>query len=164
MRTQDFWHVDAVYLDPRWLADQDPLADFAVARVSRGRRRIGRGRRSAAGLALGSPPRGRAPTVDRDRLSDRASGAARSAARAHDGRAGTGIPSLPCAGLVDGTSGAPWLAGSTVIGSVGGLDGGGCEENVSYSPPFDGAIARLLARAEAGGPGDAAPAAFDDDC
>ncbi|MCV7133564.1 trypsin-like serine protease [Mycobacterium hodleri] len=32
---QEFWHVDEVYLDPRWVATQDPLADFAVARVSR---------------------------------------------------------------------------------------------------------------------------------
>lgn len=31
----DTWHVDAVYLDPRWIADQDPMADFAVARVQR---------------------------------------------------------------------------------------------------------------------------------
>src|ERR1700687_5801173 len=32
---EDVWHVDAVYLDPRWMASQDPLADFAIARVSR---------------------------------------------------------------------------------------------------------------------------------
>ena len=51
-----------------------------------------------------------------------------------------------------------------MVGLTGGLDGGGCEENVSYSPPFDDAIKRLLARAEAGGPGDVAPTAFDDDC
>ncbi len=31
----DFFHVDAVYLDPRWVSDQDPVADFAIARVSR---------------------------------------------------------------------------------------------------------------------------------
>src|SRR3954468_22179133 len=31
----DVWHIDAVYLDPRWVQNQDPLADFAIARVSR---------------------------------------------------------------------------------------------------------------------------------
>src|SRR5947208_6940588 len=31
----DYWRLDAVYLDPRWLYTQDPLADFAIARVSR---------------------------------------------------------------------------------------------------------------------------------
>ena len=52
-----------------------------------------------------------------------------------------GFPSLPCAGLVDGTSGAPWTSGPTITGVVGGLDGGGCDENISYSPPFDDAVA-----------------------
>ena len=68
-----------------------------------------------------------------------------------------GFPSLPCAGLVDGTSGAPWLADPVIAGLIGGLEGGGCEENVSYSPPFDDEVKRLQARAEAGGPGDDAP-------
>src|SRR6201996_5317640 len=31
----DLWTVDALYLDPRWLANRDPLADYAIARVSR---------------------------------------------------------------------------------------------------------------------------------
>jgi hypothetical protein len=75
-----------------------------------------------------------------------------------------GYPMLRCAGLVDGTSGAPWLAGLTVVGITGGLEGGGCQENVSYAPPFDGAVKELMARAEAGGAGDAAPAALEADC
>jgi hypothetical protein len=44
------------------------------------------------------------------------------------------------------------------------LEGGGCEEDVSYSPPFDDAVKQLLRRAEAGGPGDAVPTVFADDC
>ena len=75
-----------------------------------------------------------------------------------------GFPSLPCAGLIDGTSGAPWTTGSTITGLVGGLDGGGCDENVSYSPPFDDGVVQLLTRAQAGGPADPAPTVFDDDC
>ena len=31
----DVWTVDAMYLDPRWVANKDPLADYAIARVSR---------------------------------------------------------------------------------------------------------------------------------
>jgi hypothetical protein len=31
----DVWQVNAVYLDQRWVQDQDPRADFAIARVSR---------------------------------------------------------------------------------------------------------------------------------
>jgi hypothetical protein len=66
--------------------------------------------------------------------------------------------------LVDGVSGAPWINGATVTGVVGGLDGGGCDEDVSYSPPFGDAIAGVLARAEAGGPADSAPTVLSDDC
>jgi hypothetical protein len=75
-----------------------------------------------------------------------------------------GFPSLPCSGLGDGLSGAPWVAGSTVTGIVGGLHGGGCDESVAYSPPFDNSMGELLTRAEAGGPGDDAPTVFDDGC
>ena len=48
--------------------------------------------------------------------------------------------------------------------SVGGLDAGGCEDKISYSAPLDEHITQLLARAEAGGPGDTAPAGMDTDC
>jgi hypothetical protein len=66
--------------------------------------------------------------------------------------------------MVAGLSGAPWIVGSTVIGVVGGLDGGGCDDSLSYSPPFDSATTQLLARAEAGGPADQAPTVFEDTC
>jgi hypothetical protein len=75
-----------------------------------------------------------------------------------------GYPELPCAGLVDGTSGAPFISGSTVIGVIGGPHGGGCAENLSYSSPFDQHITELLARAQAGGAGDAPPSTYDDEC
>jgi hypothetical protein len=75
-----------------------------------------------------------------------------------------GYPELPCAGLVDGTSGAPWISGSTVTGVIGGPHGGGCAENLSYSSPFDEHITELFTRAQAGGPGDAPPTSIDDEC
>src|SRR4029079_10082070 len=30
----DIWRVDSTYLDPRWVTNQDPLADFAILRVA----------------------------------------------------------------------------------------------------------------------------------
>ena len=66
--------------------------------------------------------------------------------------------------MVGGTSGAPSIIGSTVTGLIGGLDAGGCEDKISYSAPLDEHITQLLARAEAGGPGDTAPAGMDTDC
>lgn len=158
--TDDYWHIDAVYLDPRWIDHQDPLADFAIARVSRAdgatvEAHVG------GGLTLGSAPSagtdvtvaGYAVGIGGEQLACRARTALH-----------RGYPALPCAGLVDGTSGSPWLVDATVTGVVGGLEGGGCEESVSYSAPFDDAVQRLLERAEAGGPGDVPPSAFDDDC
>lgn len=157
--TNAYWHVDAVYLDPRWLAHQDPLADFAIARVSRadgdsieersGGVTIGLAPREGTDVTVAGYPVG----VGGEQLTCRA-------------RTSThkGYPALPCAGLVDGTSGSPWLVGATVTGIVGGLEGGGCDERVSYSPPFDDAVSQLLRRAEAGGPADEAPSTFDGDC
>ncbi len=158
---QDFWRVDSVYLDPRWVSSQDPTADFAVLRVGRqggGAVEVATG----GGLTIGPSPAIGTDVV----VTGYALGVggmpvgcmARMAAVEH------GYPSIRCAGMVDGTSGSPWLAGSTVVGITGGLEGGGCEENVSYAPPFDEAVTRLVARAEAGGPGDRAPTALEDDC
>jgi len=157
----DVWTVDAVYFDSRWLDSQDPRADYAFARVSRS---AGGAVESVAGeaLTLGTAPDSSAPvTVIGYPLGVGGPpiGCDTTAGMDHGG-----YPSLRCGGLVDGTSGGPWVTGSTVIGVIGGRDGGGCQDDISYSSPFDAATAALLARAEAGGPGDDAPTALDDVC
>ncbi len=158
---EEVWTVDALYLDPRWLANRDPLADYAIARV---------GRPSGgsieppggSGLTIGTAPaRGTEVTVI---AYPAGVGGMPIGCRVATGLGASGYPELPCAGLVDGTSGAPWISGSTVNGVIGGLHGGGCAENLSYSSPFDQHISEVFARAEAGGPGDAAPSSFDDRC
>jgi hypothetical protein len=158
---QDFWRIDAVYLDPRWAKDQDPTADFAVVRVSRdGGDSLET--RAGGGFALGVAPKaGTDVTVTGYALGVGGEPIGCGARTTGDTR---GFPSLPCKGMVDGTSGSPWVADSLIAGLVGGLEGGGCQEDVSYSPPFDDALIRLLRRAEAGGPADEAPSAFDDEC
>jgi Trypsin-like peptidase domain len=155
------WRVSAVYLDPRWVATQDPLADYAFVRVDRDdsgsiEQQVG----AALVLATMTPP-GSAVTVTGYPLGV---GGGPVACRATTVLADGGFPSLTCAGLVAGTSGSPWVAGSAVTGVTGGYDGGGCDADVSYSPPFDQATERLLERAQAGGPGDAAPATLLADC
>jgi len=154
----DPWHVTAVYLDPRWLADQDEQADFAIVRVTRHdgttiEQQVG------GGLALASAPAaGTAVAVTGYLVGEGGALTCRGVTTMAD----DGFPSLECAGVADGFSGAPWVTGSAVAGLVGGLDGGGCNEDTSYSPRFDGGVERLLARAEAGDAsdaGDAAPAA-----
>ncbi|WP_163750260.1 trypsin-like serine peptidase [Mycolicibacterium helvum] len=157
----DVWTVDAVYLDPRWLASQDPKADYAFARVSRV---AGGAVESVAGqaLTLGVAPGDPAPvTVVGYPLGV---GGPPLGCDTAAGMDQGGYPSLRCGGLVDGTSGGPWIKGSTVVGVIGGRDGGGCQDDISYSPPFDSATSDLLVRAEAGGPGDDAPVALDSEC
>lgn len=157
----DIWRVEAIYLDPRWVQNQDPLADFAILRVVRD----GGGTvedAAGGGLTIGTAPKpGTEVNVTGYGLGV---GGGPIGCTAATELAPGGFPLLPCGGLVDGTSGAPWITGQTITGLIGGLDGGGCDENISYSPPFDDTVPALLARAEDGGPADAAPAVFDDDC
>jgi Trypsin len=159
---EDVWHIEAVYLDPRWVQNQDPLADFAIARVSRD---TGGSVESQAGggLKLGpAPKQGTVITVSGYGMGV---GGGPIGCRTATAAPTKGFPALDCAELVDGLSGAPWIDGGTVTGVIGGLNGGGCaDESISYSPPFDDSVKRLLARAEAGGPADDAPTVFDDDC
>ncbi len=157
----DLWTADNVYLDPRWVANKDPRADYAILRVSSSgdgsvESHIG------SALSLGTAP----PPGSRVKVTGYAEGVGGSpiGCQARTGITDNGFPSLGCEGLVSGTSGAPWVSGSTITGLIGGLEGGGCAENMSYSAPFDEHIAQLLARAEAGGPGDTAPSDFDDSC
>lgn len=157
----DVWHVDAVYLDPRWVASQDPLADFAIARVSRGSGGTVQAQ-AGGGLTLRPAPKpGTVITVSGYGVGVGGGPVGCRTATAPNTR---GFPSLACAGLVDGLSGAPWIDGSTVTGVIGGLDGGGCNDKLSFSPPFDDSVTGLLARAEAGGPADAAPSASANTC
>lgn len=157
----DVWTVDVVYLDPRWLAGKDPHADYAIARVSRPDGGSVEAQVGSA-LSLGSAPAKGTRVKVVAYLAG--VGGMPVGCEASTGISDGGYPELLCAGLADGTSGAPWISGSTISGVIGGLHGGGCAENLSYSPPFDQHVTELLARAEAGGPGDVAPPAFDDDC
>jgi hypothetical protein len=157
----DMWTADAVYLDPRWSASRDPRADYAIARVSS----TGGGSvESHVGLALTlgvAPPPGSHVTV----MGYPAGvGGSPIGCQTSTSVNDSGFPSLVCEGLVGGTSGGPWVSGTTLTGVIGGFERGGCAENVSYSAPFDEQTAQLLVRAEAGGPGDTVPNGPDDSC
>jgi hypothetical protein len=157
----DLWSMDVLYLDPRWVANKDPRADYAIARVSRADGGSVEAQVGSA-LSLGSAPaKGSRVNVVAYPVGV---GGMPIGCQVSTGITDGGYPELPCAGLAEGTSGAPWISGSAVTGVIGGLHAGGCEENLSYSSPFDQHITDLLARAEAGGPGDVPPTAFDDEC
>ncbi|MGO9158178.1 trypsin-like serine peptidase [Mycobacterium sp.] len=157
----DMWTLNELYFDPRWLAGKDPHADYAIARVSGAgggplEAHVG----SALSLATAPAPGSRVSVIGYPG----GVGGLPIGCQASTAVTDSGFPSLPCEGLVDGTSGAPWISGSAVTGLIGGLEGGGCAENVSYSAPFDEHTAALLARAEGGGPGDSAPSDYRDPC
>ncbi len=155
------WKAEAVFLDPRWIASKDPHADYAIARISND---AGGSVESHVGLALTlgtTPPPGSHVTVVGYPAGV---GGSPIGCQASTSVNESGFPALACEGLVDGTSGAPWVSGTTLTGLIGGFERGGCVANVSYSAPFDDHIAALLARAEAGGPGDTVPNDLDDSC
>jgi hypothetical protein len=157
----DLWRVDDIYLDQRWIDRKDSRADYAIARVSS---RRGGSVEAHAGSAftLGvAPAPGTRVTVTGYPAGE---GGSPIGCQGSTGITQSGFPSLACDGLVGGTSGAPWASGSVVTGVIGGLDGGGCQADMSYSAPFDDRTAQLLARAEAGGPGDTGPTDYDDGC
>ncbi|MDG4665084.1 trypsin-like peptidase domain-containing protein [Mycobacterium sp. 236(2023)] len=155
------WQVEEVYLDPRWVDEQDPMADFAVARVARP---DGVRLESVAGdgLQVGpAPGAGEEVTV----IGYPAGvGGGPGACRAPAAAAHQGFPALHCDGVVGGFSGAPWISGSTVSGLIGGLDGGGCADEISYSPPFGPQLADVIARAQTGGEADVPPELLGDGC
>ncbi|WP_267317112.1 trypsin-like serine peptidase [Mycolicibacterium mucogenicum] len=161
----DFWHIDAVYLDPRWVRRQDPAADFAIARVSRGGPATTETleHRAGGGFVLGAAPGPDVPiTVTGYPLGD---GGGQVSCSGPTSRPDRGFPALRCPGLVDGTSGSPWVSAAEVRGVVGGLQGGGCSgSDLSYSSPFDMQIQVLYQRAQEGGPADRATGAPDDGC
>lgn len=154
------WTVETVYFDPRWLTGNDPHADYVIARLARPHEGPGE-KHLGSGLSLGPAP---APGTRISVIGYPAgAGGMPIGCQARTGVT-DGYPSLPCAGLAGGTSGAPWLTGSTITGLVGGLDGGGCDAQVSYSAPLDEHVKQVFARAEAGGPGDTAPDDVDSGC
>jgi hypothetical protein len=157
----DMWTLNQVFFDPRWVAGKDPRADYAIARVSgAGGGALEAHVGSALLLAAAPAPGSRVSVIGYPA----GVGGLPVGCQASTAIAQSGFPSLACEGLVDGTSGSPWISGSTIIGLIGGLEGGGCAQNVSYSAPFDEHTAALLARAEGGGPGDSAPTDYEDPC
>lgn len=77
--------------------------------------------------------------------------------------------SFDCGGFVDGTSGSPLLrvtkGGGQIVGVIGGLHQGGCEDYTSYSSPLRREAYVAYRRAARGtGTGDIAPRLRGDGC
>ncbi len=69
-----------------------------------------------------------------------------------------GFPAMNCYGYYPGVSGSPWLVGgppghATVIGALGGLQGGGCSDSPSFTSYFDQTTEATYQRASSGAAG-----------
>lgn len=157
------WTVLAAYVDPRWLHDQDPLRDVAILKVApedifgtsvQLQQVTGGNRLIATPAVIGQL---QVPAYEAG------VGGQPFDCFAMAYRTGP-YTAFDCDGYVAGTSGAPFIQGSTVLGVIGGLHQGGCFSNTSYSAAFDATTIALLDRAISGAAGDNLPAPGSDGC
>lgn len=162
------WTVIAAYADPGWIHHYDPLQDVAILKVAPEQifgtflqvQQVTGGNKLIAAPA----------TIGRLQIPAYAAGIGgrpfSCLATAH--RTGP-YPTVGCGpgygpGYVLGTSGAPFIQGSNVLGVIGGLQGGGCLPNIEYSSPFNAATLALLRRAASGAASDILPGPGPEGC
>jgi V8-like Glu-specific endopeptidase len=163
------WTISQAYLDPRWVATNDPDFDYAVLKVAP---RSIAGRVTAVQDVAGANMLGIAPGEGAE-VTDVAynAGIDDSAITCTSQTYRTNhYPSFDCQGYVAGSSGSPWISTipgthwRAVTGVIGGLKQGGCYNFTSYSSPFTLEVYDLLRRASAGEPPDTAPPAVGNGC
>ncbi|HEY2165649.1 MAG TPA: trypsin-like serine protease [Jatrophihabitantaceae bacterium] len=129
------WSATRVYVDPAWAKGHDPAHDYAFLQVQP---RSIHGTRTNIEDVTGSYTLGAAPAVGTavtvsGYLLGSKDEPLHCTASVYDT---AGYPSFDCGGYGDGTSGGPWVIGSTVVGVIGGLHQGGCTDSTTYSAPF----------------------------
>ncbi|MEV0414220.1 trypsin-like peptidase domain-containing protein [Streptomyces sp. NPDC050448] len=142
------WVPTRIDVDPRWAEDQDPDYDVAFLRMRRPGRPGERLEDATGAQTIRFRPELPAPARVVGYPNDTEHPVeCFNTARA----AGPAQLRLDCADVPDGTSGGPVLTDAhTLIGVVGGRDGGGDEET-SYSSRFGEAIRGVYERAVAAG-------------
>jgi hypothetical protein len=164
------WNVAGAYASQRWLAHQDPQADFAFLTVR--------------SRDIGGTERTLQSVVGGDRLSTGTQAPRWTVVVGYPAGAGGGpviclnqavarhgYPSFRCGGFVSGTSGGPWLADydtqtgrGDLYGVTGGRHQGGCVNWVSYSSSFDADTMAVYEQAATGQPPEVIPAARPAPC
>ncbi|MCX5375113.1 serine protease [Streptomyces sp. NBC_00091] len=141
------WVPTRIDVDPRWVRSSDPDYDVAFIRVRRpghpGQRieDVTGAQAVRFGVQLPAPAR----LVGYPNDAEQPLGCANTAVAA-----GSTQLRLDCADVPNGTSGGPVLtAGNTLVGVIGGRDGGG-DEATSYSSYFGDGVRELYERAVRG--------------
>ncbi|MEV4742205.1 serine protease [Streptomyces sp. NPDC049555] len=141
------WVPRSIDVAPEWTEDRDPDYDVAFLRMepAEGAGSLERAT-GAARIRFDPPARGPARVVGYPNDGERPV-----ACRGTTQAEGATQLRFDCEGLLNGTSGSPFLAddGATLVGVLGGKDEGGDEET-SYSPYFGDTVARLYRRATDG--------------
>jgi hypothetical protein len=140
------WAVNRVTVAPGWASSQDPTLDFAFLTVAGGLEQ----RTGANVLGVDTGYDHTIEVIGYPLTSDQPIGCQTRSFQAAPDQAGPHQQQFYCHGFTDGTSGSPWLTGydpatgrGTVVGDIGGFQGGGTAEYTSYSPYFDSAILDL---------------------
>ncbi|GAA3777713.1 trypsin-like peptidase domain-containing protein [Streptomyces coacervatus] len=144
------WKVNKVVVDDRWAKSQDEDLDVAFLTVDPkdgkniqnvlGGNRLGTDRGFDNEVKITGYPTSRDTPIS---------------CQNHTTRFSDYQLRIQCTDFEDGTSGSPWLTDydpkshtGTVIGVLGGYEGGGDEDDVSYAAYFDNDIANLYQRAQ----------------
>lgn len=163
------WTVRQAYVDPSWIARQDPRHDYAILQVDhqqRGGRWVGVQDVVGANVLGLAPQPGTTVSVDGYLfgLNDRPLSCTGPVSQT------VGYPTFDCQGMAAGTSGGPWLIHTVLpqltftVGVVGGLHQGGCTDSTSYTSPFTWDVYALWLRAVFGAPSDVVPFPACGDC
>lgn len=156
------WTVQAAYTDASWVSSQDPRHDYVFLRVAA---QVTNGATHELQDVVGADTLGLAPAEgDAVTVSGYAAGQDDQPLRCGGAVSLTAqYPTFRCGGLVDGTSGGPWLsdgagnAPTVLVGIIGGLEQGGCDDDTSYSAPFDLDTVRTWQRASTDAASDVLP-------
>ncbi|WP_316521265.1 trypsin-like serine peptidase [Kitasatospora brasiliensis] len=139
------WPVQAITVDPRWAAGDDPEYDVAFVTVGAvdgrqvedavGGNAVDTGRGFGLSVSVtGYPNESDEPITCAVRTSSQSATQER----------------FDCGGYTDGTSGSPWVAANgAVVGVIGGYQEGGSTPGTSYSVTFDQRVADLYRKATA---------------
>ncbi|MFI6847517.1 trypsin-like serine protease [Kitasatospora sp. NBC_00085] len=137
------WPVQAVTVDPRWAADDDPEYDVAFITL---RPVDGREIEDAVGGNPLGTGQGFGLTVSVTGYPNERDEPITCAVRTSP--QGPTQERFDCGGYTNGTSGSPWITTTgNVIGVIGGYQEGGESPGTSYSITFDNRVAELYRRA-----------------
>jgi hypothetical protein len=145
-----FWPVTAITVARGWRHGHNPNLDLAFLTVAavRGRQIQAATGGLAMGFNLGYDQRVEVVAYNNGNTEP-----VRCATRSFRFRAGQ--EEFRCGGFHDGTSGAPWVAGydpgngvGTLVGVLGGYEGGGIYQWASYSPYFGSTMRAVYQMAE----------------